>query len=1570
MKNATLVAIVAAATVHVVVAANDSPQVGPNNNVVAGVLTTVPTGQPDLNLARIKADILPQRQNESVIAASTRNPDHLLAAANDYRTVEIHDDAGIGEADNSFIARLLARVFGWTRRRGVPKDAAAAEAWMGIYRSCDRGRSWIGSLLPGSPNDTSPASMTSPLKGFEAATDPVLAPLPHGRVVVGGLAFTRNGPSRIFSAIYEDRNKREGGACWDFVKNSIKTIADGARSSTGAFADKPAIASDVRNGNEYVYLSYTVFDGTQHDGRVRSKLMIARSWDGGVTWKSVTPKINRSFLRSQGTAIAVDPLSGHVYVVWRLFYDDVMMLVKSTDFGVTWSSPTTITLTQLQTFDQGTGIAPDYGFRSNAFPTIAAAVVNNQTKLFAAWQERVDTNPQSDTYGQPKAGGSPRIVLTTSANGGASWTARKAIDLDSRAEDQPAESQPAVQHAGFPSGMRPSGPQVMPWLTASGGRVMLLYYEARWLPDGTELGGPLPGYITGLERQMDARVAEINPQFGVPGQNPLVAPSAQVSRYAIEPGSAQSAADFVETVSGYSAVNRPNLPMYRAGTAAFVGDYITIAPANPYVTGSAWRWPTDADLPSPSFHTVFNDNRMVGYPLNDNGVPAIDGHWESFKAATSDGTSACDNPLSRNADIFHAEVGGLVAGSPQTFKQLGFVSGFGDRLMPRAFVMYVENRTGTPMIVRLTIEDNEPAVDASFKQFDLPDFVDIETKEFEVLPHSNVTRTVYARSEGASASFRVRVEELDSFGGSASGRRTFVRFNPDPSNEFLELPAVDSKGNPIANINTHETHAPQIDSPQIDSVGKYNPQIDSPQIDSQSVKVPQIDSPQIDSPQIDSAQLSSDELSATAYGGTRVVWKVRNKGNTTTAYNSFMNVPNVQALLNAGWQFQVIIATTTYTPGVAGCQNAALAQTRVVSNIAITSSNGQTPQIDSPQIDSTSNPQIDSPQIDSSSISNASIALAPEVGVEGQNSHGDDLHSPVLAQEAIFVLNAIRVQETVTQQFDPDTVALMVVSQPFDVADGLPVGNSPPSAFSGPDLVITSGPTLSASTVVIGDEVAVGSVTVANQGTRPAGPYATAHFLSSTPSPEGGMPLADPFDDPGNNGLAAGASESISGFTATISPESAGTYYVVVEADHGNAVAEANNFNNVVSMPIQVVPPPSIVTTTLPDGALGTAYPATTLSATDGIPGYTWTFSPANGLPPGLTLSSAGVITGTPTTAGLFSFVVQAADAGGHIATRYLSILVPGSSHAFNTDYKSAGFGGLRGVGSDATGVTLSGIPAGARIAKALLYWHGPTNSTDPHANATVTFGGTSVTGTQIGFAYDNNWNMTNSQAYRADVTTVVRTTGNGSYALANFRKAGPPLVEINGVSLLVFYNDSDDANNRDVYLFDGNDSNVAFGSDPANWSRQMSGITYSSGSATIELHVSDGQSAIETRTYDDGELVLAQGAGNATLQASGNIFAGDTVPNGGSSNVSNGGLWDIKSYAIPSSLLFSGSNTLTLTSPFVDDRLSLIVSVVHVPHVLPPPIITSSERPDSRTVGATRRPVTVPAAGSGDRHR
>ncbi len=75
----------------------------------------------------------------------------------------------------------------------------------------------------------------------------------------------------------------------------------------------------------------------------------------------------------------------------------------------------------------------------------------------------------------------------------------------------------------------------------------------------------------------------------------------------------------------------------------------------------------------------------------------------------------------------------------------------------------------------------------------------------------------------------------------------------------------------------------------------------------------------------------------------------------------------------------------------------------------------------------------------------------------------------------------------------------------------------------------------------------------------------------------------------------------------------------------------------------------NVVTVTSPgnqSGAVGTAITAVQVQASDSASGQTLTFS-ATGLPPGLSISSSGLITGTPTSGGTFSPVVTATDSTG-----------------------------------------------------------------------------------------------------------------------------------------------------------------------------------------------------------------------------------------------------------------------------------------------------------------------------------
>jgi len=81
-----------------------------------------------------------------------------------------------------------------------------------------------------------------------------------------------------------------------------------------------------------------------------------------------------------------------------------------------------------------------------------------------------------------------------------------------------------------------------------------------------------------------------------------------------------------------------------------------------------------------------------------------------------------------------------------------------------------------------------------------------------------------------------------------------------------------------------------------------------------------------------------------------------------------------------------------------------------------------------------------------------------------------------------------------------------------------------------------------------------------------------------------------------------------------------------------------------------VIPRPTVTTSlTSYSGTAGTAITPLAMAATSGTPAYTWT---AANLPPGVTITSAGLISGTPVNGTRFITVVTVTDSLGVTATK------------------------------------------------------------------------------------------------------------------------------------------------------------------------------------------------------------------------------------------------------------------------------------------------------------------------------
>ncbi len=184
-----------------------------------------------------------------------------------------------------------------------------------------------------------------------------------------------------------------------------------------------------------------------------------------------------------------------------------------------------------------------------------------------------------------------------------------------------------------------------------------------------------------------------------------------------------------------------------------------------------------------------------------------------------------------------------------------------------------------------------------------------------------------------------------------------------------------------------------------------------------------------------------------------------------------------------------------------------------------------------------------------------------------------------------------------------------------------PVANFPPltatQSYSITVYPILAIPSQTASSGTVG--AAYSQTFTATGGAGPSG-YAWS-VISGTPPP----------------GLTLSAAGTLSGI-----PTAAGTFSFSVQVLSQIPTLGAQTASQAFSVSIAAVPALAI-TGSLGNGTVGLAYSAT-LGATGGYGTGTYTFSLASGtLPPGITLSAGGTLSGTPTAAATYNFTVQLA---------------------------------------------------------------------------------------------------------------------------------------------------------------------------------------------------------------------------------------------------------------------------------------------------------------------------------------
>jgi len=189
--------------------------------------------------------------------------------------------------------------------------------------------------------------------------------------------------------------------------------------------------------------------------------------------------------------------------------------------------------------------------------------------------------------------------------------------------------------------------------------------------------------------------------------------------------------------------------------------------------------------------------------------------------------------------------------------------------------------------------------------------------------------------------------------------------------------------------------------------------------------------------------------------------------------------------------------------------------------------------------------------------------------------------------------------------------------------------------------------------------------------------------------------------------LPTGLLPLTSGGLISGTPTTAGTFTFTVTATDANGCTGLQAYTIVINAP--ACPTITLSPGALPNGAVGTAYNQT-VSASGGTGPYTFRVT-AGALPTGLSpLTSGGLISGTPTTAGTFTFTVTATDANGCTGLQAYTIVInaapcptitlsPGSlpngavGTAYNQTVSASG-----GTGPYTFSVTAGSLPAGLSL--------------------------------------------------------------------------------------------------------------------------------------------------------------------------------------------------------------------------------------------------------------------------------
>lgn len=224
-------------------------------------------------------------------------------------------------------------------------------------------------------------------------------------------------------------------------------------------------------------------------------------------------------------------------------------------------------------------------------------------------------------------------------------------------------------------------------------------------------------------------------------------------------------------------------------------------------------------------------------------------------------------------------------------------------------------------------------------------------------------------------------------------------------------------------------------------------------------------------------------------------------------------------------------------------------------------------------------------------------------------------------------------------------------------ASGTSITYTPSAAYSGTDSFTYTATNVGGTSAPATVTVTVSSPTVTYAPSSPAaGTVGTAYSQTLASASGGTGPYTYTI---ASGALPAGISLASNG-TLSGTPTAGGTFnFTITATDSSTGTGPFTATSGTLTLTV-AAPTITLSPSTLSNATVATAY-SQTLTASGGTAAYTYTIA-SGALPAGLTLSSSGVLSGTPTAGGTFNFTVTATDSstgnGPYTGSRAYSLVV------------------------------------------------------------------------------------------------------------------------------------------------------------------------------------------------------------------------------------------------------------------------------------------------------------------------